>query len=347
MQDLCKKMPKAELHLHLDGALNIKSAIDLAEAAGWDGFEQPLSYREMHSRLVVPRNLRSQEELLAYFEVPGILLHTEEALRRVTRELLLEKAADNVVYCEIRWAPMLHGAKGLSTAEVVAIVDDECRKTCALTGQTVRLIAVGMRTMPLETNLAMLEEIAPFAGETIAAVDFAGLESKNPDALSQKAYFARARELGFDITLHCGELPGSAPRLKAVVEEIKPTRIAHGPGSVEDKELCALLRERDVMLDLCPTSNIQAGLYPNHEQYPLRELVAMGVPVSVNTDDNVLSNLTLSDEYVRLLEAGQVDLPTLWRLNLDALRHVFLPDKEKARLIAAFESWATNVPELH
>ena len=113
--DLCRAMPKVELHLHLDGALQPKTALDLASARQWRDFETPLSYRQMHSRLGVPHPLTSQKELLSYFAIPGLLLGTPEALRRVTHELILEKAADNVCYCEIRWAPQLHTEEGLST----------------------------------------------------------------------------------------------------------------------------------------------------------------------------------------------------------------------------------------
>jgi adenosine deaminase len=346
MVDLCRAMPKVELHLHLDGALRPKTALDLAAARQWRGFEAPLSYRQMHRRLVVPHALASQEELLSYFETPGLLLNTREALRRVTRELVWEKAADHVCYCEIRWAPQLHTAESLSVRQVVETVLEESAAASRKTGVVVRLIAVGMRTHSLKQNLQMLEEIAPFAGKGLAAVDFAGPEAKAPDALEQEAFFLRARELGFEITFHCGELPGSAPRLAEQIMRLGPRRVAHGAGSAEDPALCALLRERDVMLDLCPTSNLQAGLYPDYQSYPLPQLMAAGVPVSISTDDPVLSDLSLSDEYLHLLGAGQVDLATLWQLNLDALVHAFLEEAEKARLLAWMKDWASNIPEL-
>jgi adenosine deaminase len=344
MKDICRRMPKAELHLHLDGALSPGIAAGLLRKMG--GECAPLSYRELYERLVISENLASQAELLAYFDLPGRLLHTEEGLREVTRSLLLEKAADHVRYCELRWAPALHCAKGLSPARVVETVADECRLVTGATGQTVRLIAVGMRTLPLAQNLAMLEEIAPLAGRLIAAADYAGPEAKSPDAQDQLAFFKRARELGLYVTLHCGELPNSAPRLRAAVEAIGPERIAHGAGAAQDPALCEMLRDRDIMLDLCPTSNIQAGLYPDHKAYPLKRLAELRVPVSISTDDSVLSDLALSDEYIRLLEAGLIDLKALWRLNLDALSHAFLEEAEKQRLLAEFEDWAAGIKEL-
>ncbi|HHY52540.1 MAG TPA: hypothetical protein GX499_04765, partial [Clostridiales bacterium] len=269
MTDLCRAMPKVELHLHLDGALRPKTALDLAAARRWKDFDAPLSYRQMHRRLVVPHALASQKELLSYFETPGLLLQTEEGLRRVTRELIWEKAADHVCYCEIRWAPQLHTEEGLSVRQVVEAVLEESAAASRQTGVIVRLIAVGMRTHSLEHNLRMLDEIAPFAGRGLAAVDFAGPEAEAPDALEQEAFFFRARELGFEITLHCGELPDSAPRLAEQIRRLRPKRVAHGAGAAEDLALCALLREQDVMLDLCPTSNLQAGLYPDYQSYPL------------------------------------------------------------------------------
>jgi len=100
------------------------------------------------------------------------------------------------------------------------------------------------------------------------------------------------------------------------------------------------------MLDLCPTSNIQAGLYHDYEDYPLSRLLELGVPVSINTDDSVISGLSLSDEYINLLGAKQLDIQTLWRINAGALRHAFLPQDEISRLSGEFEEWAKAIPEL-
>ena len=339
IRDLCRRLPKAELHLHIDGALSAGIAMHLAEKSGWRGFARPLSYREMYRRLVVGETTDSQQELLDFFEVPGILLHTEEALRLVTRQLMLEKAADNVRYLELRWAPSLHTREGLGCDRVVEIVQDECERVAAATGQVFRLIVCGIRTLPLETNLAMLEDVAPYIGDKLVAADYAGLEAQSPDALEQEAFFTRARQLGLEITLHCGELPGSAPRILEVVQKLSPVRIAHGLGSIEDPALCALLGERGVMLDICPTSNIQAGLYPGYGSCPLADLIKAGVPVSLNTDCNVLCDITLSDEYINMLGSGQLDLLTLWQLNLSAVSHSFLPEGEKRLLLEEFKRW--------
>lgn len=346
VMDLCRRMPKAELHLHLDGALDAGLALELAAESGWAGFDRPQSYAQLYRRLVVEKNAASQEELLAFFELPGLLLHTPQSLCAVARRLMVEKAADNVRYLEIRWAPAFHRGQGLTNLQVVKLVQNTCDMVAMGTGQTFRLIVCGIRTLPLEENIRMLEEVSPLLGHKLIAADYAGLEAVSPNALEQEAFFTRARELGYAVTLHCGELPGSAPRILEAAEKLAPRRIAHGPRSIDDPKLCALLKERDIMLDLCPTSNIQAGLFPDHASYPLKDLVKAGVPVSVNSDSNTLNNLTLSDEYINLLRAGQVDLPTLWRLNLDALAHSFLPEKEKQRLLAEFKAWGELVPEL-
>ncbi len=343
---LCRAMPKAELHLHLDGALEPKTAMELAGAQGWRGFERPLPFSEMYGRLVLPGQVCSQAELLAYFAVPGLLLQTPQALRRVTDDLIAAKAADHVRYCEIRWAPLLHTAGGMRVREILETVIQAAAGAGERLGVHVELIAVAMRTHTPGQNLALLEELAPLAGKGIAAVDMAGQEAAAPELAAHLPFFEKARSLGFGVTLHCGELAGSAPRLRRQIEELRPHRVAHGPGAADDTELCALLRERDIMLDLCPTSNLQAGLYPDYESYPLRRLVERGVPVSISTDDNVLSDLSLSDEYVNLLRAGQLNLPALWARNLDALRHGFAPAAVRGRLLREFGEWAGGTGEL-
>jgi adenosine deaminase len=203
-----------------------------------------------------------------------------------------------------------------------------------------------MRTHTLEENLDFLDEIAHYAGSELSAVDFAGLEDENPDPLSQIAFFEKAKKLGFGITLHCCELPNSLPNLRNAVEKIKPQRIAHGSGVYEDINLCTELQKNDIMLDLCPTSNIQAGLYSDYSSYPVVQLMEHGVPISINSDSNVLGDLRLSDEYINLLGTGCVNIITLWKLNLNALRHAFLPQNEINCLINDFESWAKEIPEL-
>jgi adenosine deaminase len=367
--DLFRAMPKVELHMHLDGALTVKTAIELltkggeaADRAGdasgasalpaelKGGAFAPLSYEALYRRLVIggPLSARStQAELLAYYDLPIALLQSEEALARVTDELLRAKAADRVRYCEIRWAPALHCNEGLSVRQVAASVARATRTACARHDIRARLIVVGMRFHAPEANVAMLREATlADADGLIAAADLAGPEAAHPDPTAQKPFFEEARRLGLGLTLHCGELPGSADAIRRCAELIAPDRIAHGSGAADDEGLCRLLAERNIGLDLCPTSNIQAGLYADHADFPVAMLHERGVPVSISTDSPVISGRTLSEEYRLTALAGRLSPAELWQINLSSVDRIFADESVKRALREEFRAWARGVAEL-
>jgi adenosine deaminase len=340
-------MPKAELHVHLDGALEVRTALALmAEDAAGAAAHLP-SYEELHRRLVIGAPLATQAALLGYYDLPIALMQSAGALERVTDDLLRAKAADRVYYCEIRWAPQLHRRAGMSVRRVVESVARAAKRACARYGTRARLIVVGMRSDTPETNVAMLREAAEAdACGLLAAADLAGPEEAHPDPSAQLAFFAEARRLGLGVTLHCGELPGSADAIRRCVERIGPDRIAHGSGAADDECLCRLLAERDIGLDLCPTSNIQAGLYADHADFPAAALYRRGVPVSISTDSPVISGFTLSEEYCLTARAGLLGPADLWKINLDSVDRIFADEAVKRALRAEFQSWARGVPEL-
>ncbi|MDR3294651.1 MAG: adenosine deaminase [Clostridiales Family XIII bacterium] len=348
--DLFRAMPKVELHLHLDGAVEVKTAMELAAAAS-GGTSAPgaeCSYETMHRRFVLDKNAANQDELLRYYDAPLALLQSREALERVTEELLRRKAADGLRYCEIRWAPRLHLRGGLSLREAVESVLRAKNRECRRSGIRAGLILVGMRGETPEANVDMLRQAAAVrtAGDGLAAVDLAGREEANPDPAVQKPFFDEARRLGFGVTLHCGELPGSAGAVRRAVETVAPDRIAHGSGAAADLALCRLLRERGIQLDLCPNSNIQAGLYRDFSDFPLAELYHRGVPVSISTDSPVISGLSLSEEYYRLALAGGLTPAELWQVNLRAVARIFAPEAVKRELTESFLAWARGISEL-
>ncbi|MDR2296098.1 MAG: adenosine deaminase family protein [Clostridiales Family XIII bacterium] len=356
--DLFRAMPKTELHMHLDGALEVRTAMALlakraggAEAPGDGGPRAaggaPQSYEALYRRLVIDGPRATQAALLGYYDLPIELLQSEEALERVTDDLLRAKAADRVRYCEIRWAPALHRAEGLSVRRVVESVARATKRACARYGVLARLIVVGMRFCAPEENVAMLRQAAEADAQgLLAAADLAGPEAAHPDPAVQQPFFDAARRLGLGLTLHCGELPDSADAIRRCVLRIAPDRIAHGSGAAADEALCALLAERGIRLDLCPTSNIQAGLYKDYADFPIATLFRRGVPLSISTDSPVISGLTLSEEYHGTALAGRLGPAELWAINLSSLDDIFAEDAVKRALKDEFRAWARGVPEL-
>jgi len=328
-------MPKAELHLHLDGSLRIDTAIDLARSRGIDA---PLDVAGMRAALGAPMPCRNQAELLRAFDLPIALMQDAEALERITTELIETKAAENVRYLEIRWGPLLHVARGLSLPDGIAAVTRGARDAAARTGTEVRLICTAIRSHEPAANLELAEAAVRSGDGMLTGWDLAGDEERFPDPKIHAAAFAVARAGGLRITLHAGEWDGAAQVRQAL--ELDPERIAHGPVAIDDRALCAELIARGVTLDLCPTSNWQAGVVPSIASHPLARLHRLGVRVTLSTDDMTVSDLSLTDEYERSIDQIGLTIEELWAIDRHALAVAFADTPTRDRLRSEFDAWA-------
>lgn len=338
---LLEAMPKTELHLHLDGSLLIGTALELARSRGIDA---PTTWGGMFDVLVAPMPCRDQAELLRAFDLPIALLQDAEALERVARELVETKAADNVRYVEIRWGPLLHVRGGLSLEDGIEAVVRGAAAGSAATGTVVRLICTALRSHDPADNVRLAETAARFRDRGLTGWDLAGPEAAYPDPLTHARAFEAARAGGLHITVHAGEWGGAAQVRRAL--GVEPERIAHGAAAVDDPALMAELRDRGVCLDLCPTSNVQAGIVPSLAEHGLARLHRAGVPVTLSTDDTTVSDLSLSDEYGRALAGVGLALPELWAIDRFGLEVAFADATTLEPLRAQFDAWAETFPEL-
>jgi adenosine deaminase len=341
LRRLTEAMPKAELHLHLDGSLRVETALELARTRRVDA---PDTWAGMFEALVAPERTASQAELLERFDLPIALLQDGEALERVAAELVETKAAERVRYLEIRWGPALHTARGLSLADGIAAVCRGASEAGARTGTVVRLICTALRSHDPELNLELAETAARFRGLGLTGWDLAGGEERFPDPLVFERAFAAARAGGLRITIHAGEWGGAAQVRRALA--VDPERIAHGPLAIDDPDLGAELIARGVSLDLCPTSNVQAGIVPSVAQHPLARLHRAGVSVTLSTDDTTVSDISLSEEYAQAVERIGLTLPELWAIDRRALEVAFADEATLAPLRVEFAAWGSTVPEL-
>jgi adenosine deaminase len=341
LRRLVEAMPKAELHLHLDGSVRIDTALELARSRGIDA---PRDWAGMFGALVGPERYTDQAELLRAFELPIALMQDAEALERIAYELVASKAADRVRYVEVRWGPLLHVVRGLSLADGIAAVVRGGRRAAERAEVIVRFIATALRSHDPADNRRLAETAATFRDEGLTGFDLAGPEAAFPDPLAHRAAFEAARAGGLQITVHAGEWGGAAQVRRAL--EVRPDRIAHGPLSIEDPELCRELAYRAVTLDLCPTSNVQAGIVSSVETHPLAALHRAGVPVTLSTDDSTVSNVSLSDEYERAVTRIGLTLPELWAIDRHALTVAFAEPSALAPLRAEFDAWGAGIAEL-
>jgi adenosine deaminase len=338
---LLEAMPKAELHLHLDGSVRIGTALELARSRGVDA---PATWRGMYEALVAPMPCRDQAELLRAFDLPIALMQDAEALERITAELVETKAAEGVRYVEIRWGPLLHVARGLSLADGIEAVVRGAEAAAARTGTVVRLISTALRSHDPADNVRLAETASRFRDRGLTGWDLAGPEAAFPDPLAHGRAFEAARAGGLRITVHAGEWGGAAQVRRAL--EVQPERIAHGETTADDPALVAELAARGVCLDLCPTSNWQAGIVPSIAEHRIARLHRAGAAVTLNTDDTTVSDLTLTEEYRRAVREIGLTLPELWAIDRFALDVAFADEATLASLRATFDGWAAGIPEL-
>jgi adenosine deaminase len=340
--DLISRMPKAELHLHLDGSLRPRTALELARDRGLD---EGMDLEAITRRLVGPPRAENQLDLLRAFDLPIALMQDAESLERTTRELVEDVATDGARYVEIRWAPTLHVERGLSLRDGIAAVVAGAQAGAASTGVVTRLIAVALRSHDPELNRRMAEEAVRFVGDGLTGFDCAGQEERYPDPLRHRAAFDVARAGGLGITVHAGEWGGAAQVRRALA--VNPSRIAHGPGTIDDPALIRELIDRDITLDLCPTSNVQANIVPSVAEHPITRLFRAGVPITLSTDDRTVSGLTLVREYENAVRETGLSMHELWAMDRHALEVAFLHHHEavRAELLAEFDEFAASEPE--
>jgi adenosine deaminase len=338
---LIEAMPKAELHLHLDGSVRVATALELARSRGIDA---PTTWRGMFDALVAPMPCADQAELLRAFDLPIALMQDAEALERITAELIEAKAAEGVRYVEIRWGPLLHVARGLSLEDGIAAVVHGAEGAGARTGTVVRLIATALRSHHPGDNVRLAEAAARYEDSGLTGWDLAGPEAAYPDPLLHGRAFEAARAGGLRVTVHAGEWGGAAQVRRAL--EVAPERIAHGEAASDDAALVAELKARGVCLDLCPTSNVQAGIVPSLAEHALVRLHRAGAPVTLSTDDTMVSDVSLTEEYVRAVAEIGLTLPELWAIDRFALEVAFADDETLAPLRTEFDAWAAGIPEL-
>ena len=276
-----------DLHLHLDGSLSLDT---VRELAAMEGIEIESADSDLLKKLQVSPDCRDLNEYLEKFAFPCALLQTPAALTRAVSNLRRELAEQGLLYAEIRFAPQFHLAKGLTQSQVVAAA------VAGLEGEGVKanLILCCMRMADNHaTNLETVRVAAEFLGKGVCAVDLAGAEALFPTC-EFEAEFALAKELGIPYTIHAGEAAGPESIRKAL--EFGAQRLGHGVRCIEDEALMAELAEKEIPLELCPTSNIQTCIFEKITDYPMGKLLDAGIRATLNTDNMMVSGVSLSSE---------------------------------------------------
>lgn len=320
-------LPKIELHSHLDCCLSFDAVRRI----------DPAITRERYDRdFVAPARCESLAEYLTYTFNYRNILQTERALRIAVRDVFAQMGADSVIYAELRFAPLIHTAQGLSPDEVVTTVAGETSAQITATGIEASLILCTLRDFSAMKSMETARLVTRFAGTTpVAAMDIAGDEIAHPLAPHLPA-FAHVREAGLGITVHAGEA-GGPESVREALDEAKTRRIGHGVRSIEDPELVDRLRAERIHLEICPTCNVQTNTVPSYESHPVDRLYRAGVPVGISTDTRAVTDISLTREYDRLRDTFGWKLDDFATVNRAALDAAFAAPEVKTRLAAILD----------
>lgn len=312
-----ENVPKLELHLHLDGSVRVKT---MAKLVG-------ITEEEAYLKMVCDQNTHSLTDYLKKFELPIQILQTKENLKQITKEVLEDLKKEHVIYAEIRFAPQLHTKLGLTQTEVVEAVL-EAKKEVNI---DCNFILCCMRHDILEQNKNNLETIMvakKFYQKGVVALDLAGDESKYPTNQFE-SLFLKMQQLGIPYTIHAGE----AADYHSVEEAVRfgAKRIGHGIRSIESTHVLEQLKEKQIILEICPQSNVDTCAVKSKKDHPIKQLMDK-VLVTINNDNRTVSNMTLTKEYEELITECGFTIEDIKKCNLNAIEAAFISEKQKEKL---------------
>jgi adenosine deaminase len=264
------------------------------------------------------------------------LLQSKKNLRLATLDLFEQLQKDNLVYAEIRFAPLLHLQEGLSPTEVVSTVEEAVAEGVQKTGVEARIILCTLRYYTTEQSLETVKLVESFHETYVAGFDVAA-ETTGDVISPHLPAFQYAQEKGISFTAHVGETRG----IKNVWETLLsfyPTRVGHGVCSIGDPKLLEYLKEHQIHLEACPTSNIQTNCFDTYSDHPIDRLLQAGISVGVNTDTRTISNVTLSEEYEKLHWAFGWSPNEFYQTNKFALDAAFLSPDLKMQIMGKIDN---------
>jgi adenosine deaminase len=334
-----RAMPKVLLHDHLDGGLRPQTVIDLADEIGYQDLPSRDPVELMEALTAGAHRGHLNLYLDAFRHTVGVM-QSPGALYRVAREAAEDLADDGVVYAEVRFAPELHTELGLTLDEVVKAVTGGFRDGSADGRISVRALLTAMRTAARSLEIAELA--VRHRDNGVVGFDIAGAEAGWPPSRHLDAFQYVHRE-NFHATVHAGEGFG-LPSIWEAVQYCGAERLGHGVRLAEDivvsengpvflGRLAAYVRDRRIPLEMCPTSNVQTGAAESIEKHPLRLLRELRFRVTVNTDNRLMSQVTLSSEFALLVREFGYDWTDLEWLTLNAMKSAFAPFDERIALI--------------
>jgi adenosine deaminase len=320
-------LPKVELHLHLDCNLSyeVVSTIDPS-----------VTKQDYLQDYIAPEKCIDLADFLKRAVKGFALMQTAAQLQLVVHDLFKQLVADNVLYAEIRFAPLQHLQQGLSPYEVVAATEEATAAAIKETGIEARLILCTLRHFTEAQSLETVQLVEQFKGSYVTGFDIAADEAGFPIDAHINA-FKYAKEKNIFCTAHAGEAKGAAS-VWETLQYFGPSRIGHGVRSFEDEKLVAHLKANNIHLEICPTCNVQINIYDTYQNHPVDKLYRSGVLLNINTDARTICNINLNREYEKLQQHFGWTVDDFYNTNVNAINAAFISDDIKTTLLAKLKA---------
>jgi len=290
--DLIKRLPKTDLHCHLDGSLRLDTVLDLARQ---QGVKLPTFDRVgLFDMLYAGEHVASLDDYLRAFDITLSVMQREDALERIAYELAEDAHRENVRYLEVRYCPLLHVRDGLRPAQVVEAVLRGLRTAKRELGIRYGVILCAIRSQPQDQSLRIAELCVAFKNRGVVAFDLAGSEINNP-AKVHRAAFQLVIDNNINCTAHAGESFGP-DSVHQAIHKCGAHRIGHGTRLVESGDLLNFVNDHRIPLEVCPSSNVQTRAASSWEAHPVDFYVDYGLRITINTDNRLMSDTTVSKE---------------------------------------------------
>ena len=327
--DLLHSLPKVELHCHLDGSLRVESMIDQAQK---DKVKLPTSDPdELRGMLAIGKKRGTLEEYIDRFELTLSTMQTHDSLVRAACELAEDAAAENVRYIEVRYSPILHTKRGMTPQESVAAVKKGLKEAEKRFGIKSGIIICGIRNIGAEASLKLADLAIQFKNRGVVGFDLAGAEENFPAKHHREAFYLILNN-NINATIHAGEAFGP-DSIHQAVHYCGAHRIGHGTRLKEDPDLMQYVNDHRITMEICILSNFHTKSVRSLKYHPVRYYYDQGIRVTLNTDNRLISNTTMTNEFMRAHELFDFNLYDFREVTITAMKSAFMNYTERKKMI--------------
>lgn len=333
-RNLIEKLPKTDLHCHFDGSVRINTVIELAQRHNVQIFSAEPQVLMEHMKY--GRVRKSLLEYLQGFDLLVDVLQESDDIERAFFEVCEDARAENVWHLELRYCPYLHTKKGLTSEEVVKTCIRAAHRAERDLNMSVKHILCGLKHDPSASIFDMAKLAAQYRDQGVVGFDLAGPEVGYPiKDHAQAIYWAKRHHLF--ITIHAGENSGPESVFEALYDA-SAHRVGHGTSLISDDGLLDYVVNHRIGVESCPISNWHTGSVQSLDAHPIKKFLQRGVRVSINTDNRLCSDTTITEEIMAVVEHLDMSMDQIKRLLVNGFKSAFLPYAHRARLLEEFHS---------